>query len=281
MTTIHTEVIDAHHHLWKYSREEYPWMLDGMGSIRRDFLIDELKVVQRQANVEGFVTVQARQTVAETAWLLQLASRHRIMRAVVGWIPLTDPEVASVLERFADNPNLRAVRHVLHDEPDDFYILREDFNHGVGLLKDFGLCYDILVFERHLPQTIQFVDRHPQQIFVLDHIAKPKIKDGVLSPWREHIRELAKRENVYCKLSGLVTEADWHNWTEADLEPYMEIVLESFGPQRVMFGSDWPVSLIACAYGTWLDVVRRAVAKLSPSDQAAVLGGTAKRAYGF
>lgn len=275
------ERIDAHHHLWKYSLEEYPWMLDGMDAIRRDFLIEELNEVRRQARINGVVTVQARQTMAETDWLLDLASRHEFMRAVVGWVPLIDPDVGLLLERYSNHPKLRAVRHVLHDEADDCYMLREDFNKGISLLKDFGLCYDILIFERHLPQTMKFVDRHPKQVFILDHSAKPRIRDYALSPWREQIRELAKRENVYCKLSGLVTEASWSNWTEADLQPYIEIVLDHFEAKRVMFGSDWPVSLVACSYRKWVDIVTRAVSKLSPTEQDSVFGETAKQAYGF
>jgi L-fucono-1,5-lactonase len=273
--------IDAHHHLWKYSPEEYPWMLEGMDSIRRDFLIEELDEVRRQASIDAVVTVQARQSLRETDWLLDLASRHGVIRAVVGWVPLTDTSIASVLEGYSTFPKLRSVRHVLHDEADDFYMLRNDFNKGIALLQDFGLCYDILVFERHLPQTIQFVDRHPNQTFVLDHIGKPRIRDRALSPWREHIHELAKRENVYCKLSGLVTEANWKEWTEADLRPYIDVVLESFGPERVMFASDWPVSLMACTYGRWVDIVTRAISQLTAIERDAVFGETAKKAYNF
>jgi L-fuconolactonase len=273
------EKIDAHHHLWKYSPEEYPWMLEGMDAIRRDFLIEELNEVRRQGFIDAVVTVQARQSLTETDWLLDLASRYSFMRAVVGWLPLVDSSIAAVLERYSAFSKLRGVRHVLHDEVDDFYMLRKDFNQGIALLKDFGLCYDILIFERHLPQTIKFVDQHPKQVFILDHIGKPRIRDRVLSPWREHIRELARRDNVYCKLSGLVTEADWNKWTEADLRPYIEIVLEHFGPKRVMFGSDWPVSLVACPYAKWVDVVIRSVAQLTTAEQDAVLGETAKIAY--
>jgi L-fuconolactonase len=274
------ERIDAHHHLWKYSREEYPWMLDGMDSIRRDFLVEDLKNAMREGSVDGTVTVQARQSLTETEWLLELADRHEFMRAVVGWVPLTDPAVGPVLERYVIHAKLRAVRHVIHDEPDDFYILRKDFNEGVGLLKQFGLRYDILIFDRHLPQTIEFVDRHPNQVFILDHIAKPKIRDRVLSPWRERIAQLARRENVYCKLSGLVTEANWSDWTEVELQPYIDAILESFGPHRVMFGSDWPVALVACSYGQWVRVVERAIAALSSSEQQSIFGATAKMAYG-
>jgi L-fuconolactonase len=273
------ERIDSHHHLWKYSQKDYPWMMDGMDSIRRDFLVDKLQQAMQEGGIDGVVTVQARQSLVETEWLLDLASRHKFMRGVVGWVPLIDAAVSSHLERYAANPKLKAVRHVLHDEPDDFHILRDDFNRGIARLKDLGLRYDILIFERHLPQTIEFVDRHPNQVFIVDHIAKPRIKDHLLSPWRERMRDLARRENVYCKLSGMVTEADWNAWVERDLQPFIETVLECFGPGRLMFGSDWPVALVACTYKQWVGVVERATASLLLSERNRLFGGTAKEAY--
>ena len=228
--------IDAHHHLWKYSAPQYPWISENMGLLRRDFLIQDLMDVLEESDIEGVVTVQARQSLAETQWLLELARHHDFIRGVVGWVALSDPKVDRDLEHFCTNAKLKSVRHVLHDEPDDLYILREDFNSGIKLLKDFDLRYDLLIFERHLPQTIQFVDRHPNQIFILDHVAKPRVREGVISPWRENLTELARRGNVFCKLSGLVTEASWQSWTEADLDPYLQIALTAFGPERVMFG---------------------------------------------
>jgi L-fuconolactonase len=272
--------IDSHHHLWKYSQEDHPWIVAGMEGIRRDFLLPDLEREIQAGRINGVITVQARQSLVETAWLLDLAAHCEFIRGVVGWVPLTDPHVVSHLERYA-NPKLKAVRHVLQDEADDFYILRDDFNRGVAQLRDFKLRYDILIFARHLPQTIQFVDRHPQQIFVLDHIAKPRIKERILSPWREHTRELARRQNVYCKLSGLVTEADWKTWTEFDLNPYIDVVLDCFGPHRLMFGSDWPVVLLASGYQRWIEVVEHATAALSTSEKDWLFGGTARLAYGL
>jgi len=273
------ENIDAHHHLWKYTAQEYPWMLDGMESIQKDFVLPELEAVTTAANIQGTVVVQARQTIEETEWLLQLAESSRLIRGVVGWLPLIEKSVASDLETYSHRKKLRAVRHVLHDESDDFYMLREDFNRGISLLRNFNLAYDILIFEKHLPQTIQFVERHPNQIFVVDHIAKPKIKDSLLSPWKENITALAKHENVYCKISGMVTEGDWKKWSESGLHPYFEIVLKAFGPQRLMFGSDWPVMEVACDYTRWANMVRSWTSKLSKSEQLAIMGGTAKKAY--
>ena len=254
-------------------------MLEGMGSIRRDFLVGDLQQAMREGGIDGVVTVQARQSVVETEWLLDLVSCHDFMRGVVGWVPLADPAVASHLERYAAHAKLKAVRHVLHDEPDDLYILRNDFNRGIARLKEIGLRYDILIFERHLPQTIEFLDRHPNQVFIVDHIAKPKIKDHLLSPWCERMRDLARRENVYCKLSGMVTEADWNGWAERDLQPFIDVVLECFGPKRLMFGSDWPVALVACPYKKWIEVVERATKSLSGSERDRIFGGTAKEAY--
>jgi L-fuconolactonase len=271
--------IDAHHHLWKYSPEEYPWMAANMDAIRRDFLPSDLAAVMRESGIGGVVTVQARQTLEETRWLLDLAAAHDYIRGVVGWVPLVEPTVARDLERFAGSPKLKAVRHVLHDEPDDFYMLRDDFNRGVSLAAGFGLAYDILIFERHLPQTIEFVDRHPDQVFVVDHVAKPRIRDRMISPWRERMAELAKRGRVYCKLSGMATEADWGSWTEEDLRPYMDVVLSVFGPERLMFGSDWPVILLASPYRRWADAVAGAISRLSDAEQARIMGGTAREAY--
>jgi L-fuconolactonase len=189
--------------------------------------------------------------------------------------------LADHLARFAGRAKLKAVRHVVQDEPDDDFILRPDFDRGVGLLAGFGLRYDILIYERHLPQAIRLVDRHPGLTFVLDHVAKPRIRDGVLSPWRERMADLAKRPNVYCKLSGMATEADPRAWTPEQLRPYMDVALEAFGPRRLMFGSDWPVCLLAVGYRRWIDLVREFVSRLSEAEQRRVMGETAVEAYGL
>jgi L-fuconolactonase len=272
-------IIDAHHHLWKYNDHEYLWMNGAMAMLRRDFLIPELERVMRESGVEGTVAVQARQTTEETEWLLNLAARHSFIRGVVGWVPLCGSDAAAVLNGFAQNPKLKAVRHVLHDEPDDFYMLRADFNRGVSMLRSYGLAYDILIFGRHLPQTIEFVDRHPRQVFVVDHIAKPGIRDGELSPWRERMEELAKRENVYCKISGMATEANWKTWTPDVLRPYFDVVLSAFGPKRLMFGSDWPVLTLAGEYKAWMNTFRSFISELLPDEQESICRGTAIDAY--
>ena len=274
--------IDAHHHLWKYSAAEYGWISPEMRVLRRDFLPADLEKLMHHFGIEGTVAVQARQTLQETEWLLELARQHSLIRGVVGWVPLTEgARVRRHLEKFAGNHKFRGVRHVIQDEADPRYILREDFNAGVRSLLESGLRYDILIFEKHLPAAIEFVDRHPKQTFILDHVAKPRIKDHILSPWDSNLREIAKRPNVYCKLSGMVTEADPKRWKPTDLQPYIDVVLSAFGPQRLMYGSDWPVMLLAGDYVKWYGVVTNAISKLSKAEQDRVMGGTAMEAYGL
>ena len=271
--------IDAHHHFWSYDPVEYAWIDRSMSAIRRDFLPEHLRAEIATAGVDGAVSVQARQTIGETQWLLDLAGQHDFIKGVVGWVELVSPKAAVQLEGLAGNPKLKAVRHVVQGEPDDNFILREDFNRGVRELQRFGLVYDLLIFDRHLPQTIRFVDMHPDQVFVLDHIAKPRIREKKFEPWNQNIRELARRPNVYCKASGMVTEADYANWTGPELRRYFDVVLESFGPQRLMFGSDWPVCLVACGYARWHRLVSDWTGDLSVSERESILGGTAAKAY--
>lgn len=252
-----------------------------MPLLRADFLPPDMEKEIKKVAIDGVVSVQARQTLLETEWLLDLADEHNFIRGVVGWVPLAAPDVRSHLEKLTERPKLKGVRHVVQDEPDDQFILREDFNSGVRLLREFELVYDILIYERHLPGAIEFVDCHPNQRFVLDHLAKPRVKDKKLEPWQTNIRRLAERENVFCKLSGLTTEADWNNWTERELSVYLETVLDAFGPRRVMFGSDWPVCLLATSYERWHDVVMRFCERLSPGERGRIFGGTAIEVYGL
>ena len=252
-----------------------------MRTLRRDFLPADLEPETAAAGVDGTVAVQALQTLGETRFLLGLARDNPFILGVVGWVPLTDPGVAAALEELASDPVLKGCRHVLQDEPDDDYMLRPDFNEGVRAVTAAGLAYDILVYERHLPQTLQFVDRHPRQLFVLDHIGKPSIRDRSFAAWSAAMRDLARRPNVYCKLSGMATEADWECWTEEDLLPYLDTVLDAFGPRRLMFGSDWPMCLVAVAYARWCELVRRYLSRLGTGERDRVLGGTAAEAYGL
>jgi L-fuconolactonase len=270
--------IDAHQHFWNYSTTEYGWIDDAMSLIRRDFLPSELAKEINDVGIDGVVSVQARQKLEETRWLLAMAAQNDFIRGVVGWIPLPDPNVQGVLESLAAEPKLRAVRHQAQSEPDG-YLLRKDFNSGVSVLRELGIAYDLLIYEHQLPEAILFVDQHPQQVFVLDHLAKPRVRDQLLDPWRKNLRDLARRENVFCKISGLVTEADFTAWSVAQLRPYFETALEVFGPARLMFGTDWPVCLVACSYRQWYDVVGQLSGSLSPEEKANLFGGTATRAY--
>lgn len=250
-----------------------------MEALARDFLPADLQTELTACGVDGSVVVQARQTLEETDWLLGLAADSSAIRGVIGWAPIADVKVLGVLERLKTKRKLKGLRHIIQTEPDDGFILRKDFNDGIAALKNSGLVYDILIYERQLPATIQFVDRHPGQIFVLDHVAKPRIKDRVLEPWRSNLTELAKRENVHCKLSGMITEGDWTNWTANDLRPYVDAALAAFGPRRLMFGSDWPVCLLGCNYRKWFQVAHDLLAELSASEKDLVFGGVAARIY--
>ena len=228
--------------------------------------------------MDGVVSVQARQVLEETDFLIEQARANDFIKGVVGWVPLADANVAEVLDRYRDESKLKAVRHVVQGEEPGF-LDGAAFNRGIEALTSRGLVYDILILEHQLEEAIRFVDRHPNQAFVLDHIAKPQIKSDLLEPWQANIRTLAKRENVTCKLSGMVTEADFTNWTESQLRPYLDTVLAAFGPERIMFGSDWPVCLVACGYERWHDLIREYIHPLSSDEQNAIMGETASRSY--
>ena len=272
--------IDAHHHFWHYNTQDYGWISDEMAVLRRDFLPADLKSELASAGIDRVVSVQARQCVEETEWLLKLAEENDFIAGVVGWLPIASPEFPALLEKFAAKRKLRAIRHVVQDEPDDRFILGEAFNRGIDRLINTHLVYDILIFERHLPYAIEFVKRHSEeQLFVLDHIAKPKIAAGEMQPWADNLRKLAAFPNVFCKLSGLVTEADIHHWTPDQLRPYVETVIDAFGPGRVMFGSDWPVCTCATTYSAWRNLVGEFISHLSVNEKTQIMGGTALKAY--
>jgi len=272
-------VIDSHHHFWHYDPAAYNWIDESMQVIRRDFLPEHLQTEIATVGVDGVVSVQARQSIQETEWLLELSKKHDFIKGIVGWVDLVSPAVEAQLDRFVSNPKLKSVRHVVQGEPDENFILREDFGRGIRLLSKYGLAYDLLILERHLPPTIQFVDRHPDQIFILDHVAKPRIKEHAIKAWTRNLRELARRSNVYCKISGMVTEADYAVWTEDQLHPFFDVALEAFGPKRLMFGSDWPVCVVACSYSRWFGLVSSWIRSLTLAEQARILGGTATEAY--
>ena len=271
--------IDSHHHFWKYDPVTYSWMNEKMGVLKKDYQPEDLQAEINSSNIDGVISVQADQSMRETDDLLKHANEHSFIQGVVGWFPLAEPELEGLLERYASNPWLKGVRHVVQDEPDDRFILGDAFNAGIRRLKPHNLVYDILIYERQLGASIEFVDRHPGQVFVLDHVAKPRIGDQVIEPWKTQMFDMAKRENVYCKLSGMATEADWQSWTKEDLWPYMEIALEAFGPARMMLGSDWPVARLAVEYGDWMNLCRESISSLSETERALVEGGVAAQAY--
>jgi L-fuconolactonase len=271
--------IDAHQHFWNYSAAGYPWIPAG-SALQRDWLPDDLRALQTPLGLDGSIAVQARQSLEESRWLLDLADRHPSIKGVIGWVDLRSGEAGSQLERFARHPKFRGVRHVVQDEPDDQFMLREDFLRGIGRLREFGLTYDILIYPRQLPAAIELARRFPEQPFVLDHIAKPFIKAGTLEPWAGQICELAKSPNVWCKVSGMVTEADQAAWQADDFKPYLEVVFAAFGVERLMFGSDWPVCLLAGSYEQVFRLAAACAARFSAVDQAGFFGGNAAKFYG-
>jgi L-fuconolactonase len=274
-----TERIDAHHHLWRYDKAAYDWIGPGMEAIARDFLPSHLADELRANQIDGCVAVQALQNNEETEALLAFAEGAPFIRGVVGWADIASPHLPETLGRWRSRKKLKGLRHVIQSERDDNFILRDDFNRGISALAGTGLVYDILIYEKHLPAAVRFVDLHPNQIFVLDHVAKPRIQDRQLEPWKSNIRELARRDHVYCKLSGMVTEADWRSWTASDLQPYIDVALDSFGPRRLMFGSDWPVCLLASSYATWLETAHKCLASLSADEKNMVFGEVATKVY--
>ncbi len=272
--------VDSHHHFWDYSAEEYGWINDQMAVLRRDFGPGDLQSEIDNAGVDAVVSVQARQTIAETEWLIGIAEQAEIVHGVVGWVPLADKHVAGELERLTHSSYLKSVRHVVQDEPDDDFILGADFGRGISLLQRYNLVYDILIFAKHLPNTIEFVDRHPQQPFVLDHIAKPTIRSAQFDDqWADNIRLLAQRQNVSCKFSGVATEVRDEEWSVETIRPYWDVALEAFGSRRLMYGSDWPVCLLRTGYSQWVQSVESLASELSDEEQIDFWGENAQRAY--
>lgn len=264
--------IDAHQHFWQYSPQDFTWITEDMSMIRRNFLPQDLLPELEKANYHGCVAVQAAQSEDETRFLLSEAEAHPFVKGVVGWVDLQSIQVDDRLAVFASSGRLVGVRHVVQSEPDDQFMLRPTFLNGIKLLEKYNLAYDILIYPKQLPAAVQFVKKNPNQRFVLDHLAKPYIKDNLLEPWSSHLHALATYDNVYCKLSGLVTEADWYNWSPEDFIPYLEVALDAFGTNRLMIGSDWPVCTLAANYEEVMQIVEDYVSDLSTNEQARILG---------
>jgi len=273
-------IVDAHQHFWRYTAADFGWLDDSMAALRKDFLPVNLEPLLALAGIGGTVAVQARQTLVETEWLLELASRHAFIKGVVGWVQLREKgaRVCEELERFGAHAAFKGVRHVLQGEP-DAYMNDKIFNQGIDALVEADLSYDLLVLARQLPASLGFVDRHPEQRIMLDHIAKPVISGAPPPEWVANIRELARRPHVLCKFSGVVTEVCGRQWSPALLRPYFDVVLDAFGADRLVFGSDWPVCLVASDYVRWRDFVVSCTASLTPAEQSAVFGGNAVRFY--
>lgn len=271
-------IIDTHQHYWKYDPVNYAWINDDMAVIRQDFLPADLQPVLTANGVAASIAVQADQTEQETDWLLQLADENPFIAGVVGWVDLRSPQLAERLQHYAQFSKLKGFRHVLQGEEPSF-MLQSSFVNGIAQLQAHGFAYDILIFPQHLPAALQLVQQFPEQRFVIDHLAKPYIKQGLIGEWASGMKALAAHTNVYCKISGMVTEADWRNWTAADLHPYIDTVVQAFGTNRCMFGSDWPVCLVAAAYDKWLQTVQDYFAGFSTEEQAMVFAGNAKHFY--
>jgi len=273
--------IDAHQHIWRYDAVRHDWITDEMKTLQRHRLPEGLKEHLDANGFVGCVAVQALQSEQETEFLLGLMEQYSFIKGVVGWLDIRARNFRDRLDHYAANQALKGLRHLVQDEPDDRFLLRDDVMEGIGMLRDYDLTYDILILEHQLPTVIEFADQFPAQPFVLDHIAKPRIKEGKINRWAKGIRELANHRGMYCKLSGLVTEANWDRWQADDFKPYLDVVFDAFGPERLMFGSDWPVCTLAASYGEVTEIIQDYIQPLSQDQQAAVMGGNAVEFYGL
>jgi L-fuconolactonase len=271
--------IDAHQHFWQYNPDEYSWIDESMNKLKRDFLPSDLNTELEGMQFQGTIAVQARQSMDETRWLLSLGEQYDFIKGVVGWVDLCSQEGDIQLQELKSFSKLVGIRHVIHDEPDIDFMLRDDFKRGIEELAKHNLVYDLLIFPEHLSRANKLVNAFPEQVFVLDHIAKPQIKEQLYEPWKTDIAELAGHPNVYCKLSGMVTEADWENWKKEDFTPYLDHVISCFGVQRLMIGSDWPVCTVAGSYRKTLQLVIDYLGQYPPVVQENILGGTCSKVY--
>jgi L-fuconolactonase len=273
--------IDAHQHFWKYNAARDAWITDEMSLLRRDFLPEEFARECETNGIDASVAVQADQSEDETLFLLDLAKKNSRIAGVVGWVDLRSPRVTERLEYFSHFEKLRGFRHIAQSEPDDRFLLREDFLRGIGQLRGFGFTYDILIYPKQLPAALELVGRFPEQRFVVDHLAKPEIKAREITTWARYMRQIGQNRNVFCKLSGMVTEADWRHWKPADFHPYLHVVFEAFGPERLMFGSDWPVCLLAASYAQVKGIIEDYFKNFRAQDRESIFGGNATRFYGL
>ena len=273
--------IDAHQHFWHYDPVRDSWINEKMAVLKRDFLPPELIQRMREAGIDRSIAVQADQSEKETKFLLDVAEDNEAIAGVVGWIDLLDGNIERRLEYFSEYQKLRGFRHIVQAEPDDRFMMRKDFLHGISCLARHNFTYDILIYFSQLPAANELVRRFPSQKFVIDHLAKPSIKSGEITAWTRAIRSLAESPNVYCKISGLVTEADWKRWRQSDFTPYLDTVFEAFGSERLMFGSEWPVCLLAASYAQVKEIIENYTRDLSATEKANIFGLNAARFYGL
>lgn len=273
--------LDTHQHFWRYDPDRHAWIDESMAKIRRDFMPADLAPILKKNGMDGCIAVQADQSEQETQFLLDLADQHAFIKGVVGWVDLRSPDVEEQIAHFSRNQKLKGVRHIVQGETDVNFLLRDTFANGIRLLSQFNLTYDILIFPHQLGAALEFVRKFPEQPFVIDHLAKPYIKDGFIDGWALLMRELAAQPNVYCKISGMITEADWSEWTYSDFEPYLDVVFSAFGTDRTMFGSDWPVCLVAGSYEKMIGLVQQYTQGFSPDEKAAFFGKNGASFYGI
>jgi L-fuconolactonase len=273
--------IDSHQHFWRYDTARDAWITDSMAVLKRDFLPEHLAAELAANGIDASIAVQADQSENETMFLLDLAEKNGRVAGVVGWVDLLSPQLAENLEYFSRFSKLRGFRHVAQAEPDDGFLARENFVKGVAQLRAFGFTYDILIYPKQLPAAVELVGRLPEQRFVIDHLAKPEIKARKTAPWAAQMREIAQNRNVFCKISGLVTEADWKHWKADDFKPYLDVVFDAFAADRLMFGSDWPVCLLAATYRQVKQLIEEYVKGYSEADKEKLFGGNAERFYGL
>jgi len=273
--------LDSHQHFWKYNPnpDVSGWITDEMSVLKHDFFPLDLKLLLIDSKLDGCVSVQVEQSEEETLFLLDLANKEDMIKGVVGWIDLRSANIISRLQHFSQFKKLKGFRHIVQAEPDNEFMLRKDFCNGIKALKDFNFTYDILIYPKHLEVALKFVSLFPDQSFVIDHMAKPLIKKGELDGWQKEMHALASFENVFCKVSGMVTEASWNSWKERDFTPYLDLVFEAFGTKRMMYGSDWPVCLLAASYKSQLSIVENYIASFSETEKSDVMGRNAQRFY--
>jgi L-fuconolactonase len=270
--------IDSHQHFWKYNETTHSWITDAMSTLRNDFLPEDLEPILRKNNMQGCIAVEAHQSETETAFLLNCAKEHPFIKGVVGWVDLRSDRLEERLAYFSKNPLLKGVRHLAQAEGEGF-LVGADFMNGISKLKQVNLTYDILIFPHQLKEAIELVSRFPDQAFVLDHLAKPYIKSKNIEAWQKDIESLAQNSNIQCKISGMVTEADWTLWTAEDFAPYLDVVFNCFGAERIMFGSDWPVCKLAAQYEEVLRIVEHYISSFSKEEQQRIMGGNAIKFY--